>query len=144
MKLEDIFTEWDNDSLLDRTKLDIVALGIPQMHSKYIKILSHERMLLLKYESEYKELKLEKQEFYVDGPTEEQLNKGWKLPPKGRIIKNEVGSYLEADKDIISLSLKIGIQKEKIEVLKSIVDIISRTGYQLRTAVDWAKFQNGN
>lgn len=144
MKLEDIFAEWDKDSQLDRTKLDIIALGIPQIHAKYIKLLSHERLLLLKYESEFKELKLEKQIFYVDGPNEEHLAKGWGLPPKGRVIKSELGPWLEADKDIINLSLKIGMQKEKIEVLKSIVDIISRTGYQVRTALDFIKFQNGS
>jgi hypothetical protein len=144
MKLEDIFAEWDKDSQLDRTKLDIIALGLPQTHAKYIKILSHERMLLLKHEAEYKELKLAKQIFYVDGPDEETNAKGWGVPPKGRIVKSELTPWLEADKDIISLSLKIGLQKEKIEVLKSIVDIISRMGYQLRSAIDWAKFQNGN
>lgn len=143
MKLEDIFSEWDKDSQLDKNKLDLIALGIPQMHAKYIKILSHERMILLKNEAEFKELKLEKQIFYVDGPTEEHMAKGWVLPPKGRIIKSDVGPWLEADRDIINLSLKIGLQKEKIEVLKSIVDIVSRTGYQVKTAVDWQRFING-
>lgn len=144
MKLEDIFIEWDKDSKLDRTKLDIVSLGIPQMHAKYIRFLSHERLLLQKYESEYKELKLEKHEFYVDGPNEEQVAKGWQLPPKGRILKNDVGPYIEADKDIITLSLKIGLQKEKIEVLKSIVDTVSRLGFQVKSAIDWMRFQNGS
>lgn len=144
MKLEDIFEEWDKDSQLDRTRLDITALGIAKLHSKYIKMLSHERMICLKLEASYKELKLEKQIFYVDGPTEEQVSKGWELPPKGRIIKSELSPWMEADRDLINLSLKIGLQKEKIEVLKSIVDIISRLGYQIRSAIDWAKFQNGN
>jgi hypothetical protein len=144
MKLEDIFTEWEKDSQLDRTKLDLIALGIPQMHSKYIRILSHERLLLKKYETEYKVLKLEKQVFYIDGPCEEQIAKGWEMPPKGRVIKSDVGPYLDADKDLISLSLKIGIQQEKIEVLKSIVDIISRLGFQIRSAIEWVKFESGS
>lgn len=144
MKLEDIFIEWDKDSQLDRTKLDIVALGIPQMHAKYIRLLSHERLLLTKYEADYKILKLDKQEFYVDGPNEEQLAKGWVSPPKGRILKNDVAPYIDADKDIIALSLKIGMQKEKIEVLKSIVDTISRLGFQVKSAIDWMRFQNGS
>jgi hypothetical protein len=144
MKLEDIFVEWDRDSQLDRTKLDIVALGVPQMHAKYIRYLSHERLLLLKYEAEYKELKLAKQIFYIDGPDEETNAKGWGVPPKGRIIKNDVGPWLDADKDIIALSLKIGMQKEKIEVLKSIVDTVSRLGFQVKSAIDWARFMNGS
>jgi transposase len=145
MKLEDILSEWDKDSQLDRTKLDHIALDLPKLHAKYIRILSHERMVLTKYEAEYKQLKFDKYDFYVDGPSED-TPKEWiqDSPARGRIIKTEVGRYLEADKDIIALSLKIGLQKEKIDTLKSIVDIISRMGYQIRTAVDWQRFLNGS
>lgn len=144
MTLEEILQEWERDSNLDRTKLDDVSLGVPKMHSKYIRILAQERLILKKYEMDYKELKLEKQEFYVDGPTEEQLAKGWILPAKGRIIKSDSGPYIEADKDIIKLSLRIGVQQEKIEVLKSIVDTVSRLGFQVKNAIDFMKFMNGN
>jgi hypothetical protein len=144
MKLEDIFTEWDKDSQLDKGKLDVVALGIPQMHAKYAKILSHERLLLKKYEAELKELKLDKQLFYIDGPTQEQHDKGWVLPPKGRIIKSDVGPWIDADKDMITLSLKIGMQNEKVETLKSIMEVIQRLGFQVKTAVDYMKFMNGS
>lgn len=144
MKLEDILAEWDKDSQFDRTKLDSVSLDVPKMHAKYLRILSHERMVLAKYESEYKELKLDKIEFYIDGPNEEQISKGWTSPAKGRILKSDVGPYLEADKDIINLTLKIGLQKEKIDILKSIIDVISRLGFQVKNAIDWMRFQNGS
>jgi hypothetical protein len=144
MTLEDIFAEWDKDSQLDRTKLDQVSLEVPKLHSKYIKILAHERLLFKKYEADYKELRLEKQEFYVDGPTEEQVAKGWEAPAKGRILKSDAGPYIEADKDIIKLSLRIGMQQEKIEVLKSIVDTVSRLGFQVKNAIDFMRFMNGS
>jgi len=144
MKLEDIFSEWDKDSQLDRTQLDVVALRIPQMHAKYAKILSNERLLLRKYETEFKELKLEKHLFYTDGPTKEQHDKGWELPAKGRILKSDVGSWLDADKDLINITLKIGMQNEKVETVKSIMEIISRLGFQVKSAVDWARFMNGS
>lgn len=144
MKLEDILAEWDKDSQLDRTKLDTVSLGLPQMHAKYIRILSHERLLLRKHEADYKTLKFDKHDFYVDGPSED-TPKTWiqQAPPRGRIIKTDVGRYMEADKDLINLSLRIGMQQEKIEILKSIVDTISRLGFQVKNAIDWMRFQNG-
>lgn len=144
MKLEDIHSEWDTDSQFDRSRLDTVALNIPMLHSKYIKFVSHERLLLRKYEADYKVLKLEKFEFYVDGPTSEQIEKGWEAPAKGRILKNDVGPYIDADKDIINLSLKIGLQKEKIDVLTSIIDQISRLGFQVKSAIEWSRFMNGS
>jgi hypothetical protein len=39
--------------------------------------------------------------------------------------------------------LKIGLQKEKIEALKSIVDMISRLGFQIKNAIEWMRFMNG-
>lgn len=144
MKLEDIFAEWDNDSQIDKTRLDAVSLGIPQLHAKYARYVSHERLVLKKYEAELKELKLEKHTFYVDGPTQEQLALGWQLPPKGRILKSDVAPYMEADKDIIALSLKIGMQHEKIETLKTIMSELSSMRWNVRNAIDWMRFMNGS
>ncbi len=145
MKLEDILAEWDADSQLDRTKLDIVSLGIPQMHAKYIRLLSHERLVLRKYEADYKTLKFDKYEFYTEGWSEDHP-KEWleHIPPRGKILKADAGRWLEADKDIINLSLKIGMQNEKIDTLKSIVETVSRLGFQVKSAIDWMRFQSGN
>lgn len=144
MTLEDILNEWDKDSLIDQTRLDTAALGIPKLHSKYIRILSTEKLILRKYETNYKTLKLEKLEFYIDGPTSDQMQKGWELPAKGRIIKSDVAPYLEADKDIIELSLKIGIQQEKVDALKAIIDAITKMGFHIKSAIDWMRFMNGS
>jgi hypothetical protein len=51
--------------------------------------------------------------------------------------------YLEADEDIIQLSLKIGIQAEKIDLLESIIKAIMNRGYNLKLVLDWEKFKNG-
>ena len=62
---------------------------------------------------------------------------------KGMILKQEVQWYMDADKDIIDVSLKIGIQQEKIEMLTSIVQTLNNRGYQIKNAIDWLKFING-
>lgn len=144
MKLEDILAEWDKDSHLDRTKLDSVALDAAKLHAKYIRILSNERLLLAKQEAQYKTLKFDKYEFYSEGPHEDTPKEWLELiPPKGRIIKTEVPRYMEVDRDIIALTLKIGLQKEKVEALRSIVDMISRMGFQVKNAIDFMRFMNG-
>jgi hypothetical protein len=145
MKLEDILAEWDKDSQFDRTKLDCVALDIAKLHAKYIRILTHEKLLLHKYEADYKQLKFDKYDFYDQGISED-TPKEWHdlVPPRGRIIKTEIPRYIEVDRDIVNLTLKIGLQKEKIEALKSIIDMVSRLGFQVKSAIDWMRFQNGS
>jgi len=143
MKLEQIFTEWDKDSYIDMTEIGEETLKISKLHHKYFQILSHERIQYKKLEADLKQLKLEKYEFYTQGPTKEALDKGWKLPPVGKILRTDVNSYLEADPNIIALSLRIGVQLEKIELLESIIKTIINRGYNLKLVLDWEKFKMG-
>ena len=71
MKIEDIFELWQTDTNIDRTELGDEALKIPKLHHKYFQIYTTEKMLLRKYESELKQLKLDKYEFYTQGPNEQ-------------------------------------------------------------------------
>ena len=143
MKLDDIFALWEQDSQIDRNALDDEALKLSQLHHKYHRIYTNERLVLRKYEAELKTLKLDKYEFYTQGPTKETQDRGWQLPPIGKIIRSDVGQYLDADKDIIELNLRIGVQHEKIELLESIIKTISNRGFQIKTAVDWIKYTGG-
>ena len=52
--------------------------------------------------------------------------------------------YMDADEDIIKLSLKIGVQQEKIELLESIIKTLINRGYNIKTALDWQRFINGS
>jgi hypothetical protein len=143
MKLEEIFENWNEDSQIDRTELGDEALKIPKLHHKYFQIYVHEKMILRKFESEMKQLKLDKYEFFSQGPNEETQKKGWKLPAKGIILKSDIPMYMDADEEIIQLSLKIGLQQEKIELLDSIIRSLSNRGYNIKAAIDWQRFTMG-
>ena len=143
MKLEDIYEEWKKDSDIDKTELGNEALKIPKLHHKYYQMFTHERLLLRKYEADFKNLKLSKYEFYTMGPTEESRDKGWQLPARGMILKSDLPMYMEADKDIIDMSLRIGMQQEKIELLESIIKSLVNRGFQIKSAIEWTKFTMG-
>lgn len=144
MKLEDIFEVWKEDSNIDRTELGEESLKLPKLHHKYMKMYSREKLILHKLDTEMKSLKLDKYEFYTQGPNEETQAKGWKIPAKGLILKSDIPMYMDADRDIINMSLKIGYQKEKVELLESIIKNITNRGFAIKNAIDWAKFQMGN
>ena len=143
MKLEEIFEQWKIDSNIDKTELGDEALKIPKLHHKYYQILINERLFLKSHESEMKRLKLDKYEFFSQGPNEETKAKSWKLPAKGLILKADIPMYMDADEEIIKLSLKIGIQQEKIELLESIIKTLMNRSYSIKAAIDWQKFING-
>lgn len=143
MNFEELFAEWEKDSTIDKTKLDDESLRVTKLHHKYYKFFVTEKSKLRQLENELKKLKLEKTEFYTQGHNEETRVKGWKLPAKGIIIKSDVSMYVEADLDIINITLKIGIQQEKIEFLESIIKSLNNRGYNIKTAVEFIKFMNG-
>jgi hypothetical protein len=143
MKIENIFEEWDKDTDFDKTELGDEALKVSKLHHKYFRILSQERITRRSLEAELKVLKLEKFEFYTQGPSKESVERGWEMPPIGKVVKSEVNNYMEADRDIITISLKIGIQSEKIDLLESIIKTILSRGYNIKAAIDWEKFNMG-
>jgi len=143
MKIEKIFEEWDADTDFDKTELGDEALKVSKLHHKYFRILSQERITRRSLEADLKVLRLEKFEFYTQGPSKESVERGWEMPPIGRVVKSEVNNYMEADRDIINLSLKIGIQNEMIDLLESIIKTILSRGYNIKAAIDWEKFKMG-
>jgi Recombination, repair and ssDNA binding protein UvsY len=143
LKIEEIRELWDQDSIIDKTEIGNESLKIPKLHAKYIRILSDERLLLRKLETDLKVLKRDKYEFYTMGPTKEQKELGWDLPARGMVLKQDINIYMDADKQIIDLTLRIGMQQEKVELLDSIIKSIMNRGYQLKTALDFIKFTFG-
>jgi len=143
MNLDEIMSEWKTDSEIDVTELAYESIKIAKLHQKYYEYLIKEKLLFKKNESDLKLLRLEKYEFYTQGHNEETLKKGWELPSKGMVIKSEIPMYLEGDKDIINLNLKISYQQEKIDLLQSIIKSLNNRGYNIKSAIDWIKFTSG-
>ena len=143
MTIDEILSLWETDSKISPTELGEEALKIASLHHKYFQIYTREKIILRKYESDFKKLKLDKYEFYSQGANEE-TPKTWRLPSKGLILKAEIPSYIEADKEIIDLSLKIGYQQEKVDLLESIIKSFQYRGYNIKSAIDWHKFTMGS
>lgn len=145
MKLEDIYTEWEKDSKIDNSDLGNESLKIPQLHYKYYKLLSMERLRKVQYENELKDLKKDLQEYYTVGLSEEDLKaRGWTPYPKLLPKVNEVvRQHIEGNKLVTALYLKVAAQDEKVDLIIDILKNISQRNFIIKNAIDWAKFTNG-
>ena len=118
MKLEDIQILWDKDSKINPVDLATESLRVPDLHNKYYKIYTNERLLLSKWELEFKKLYKEKYEYYMGIMDEGELRvNGWE-PFTLKVLKADLPIYMEADQDITNFSHKLSLQKEKINFLK--------------------------
>lgn len=141
--LEQIMDSWERDSNIDSSELGLEALRGPQLHHKYFKMFSQARVELKKEEAILKLLRHKKADFYMNGPNEETRELGWKLPPRGKILRTEVAGYVDSDPDVTRQAHKVAMMAEAVDALESIVKEIKNRGYAIKSAIDWARFVNG-
>lgn len=143
-KLEEIESMWLIDSKVDRTDLAAESLKISELHNKYYKIFSREKLLLKKMQNDSSILKKTKWEYYNGKISPEELrDMGWDSFDK-RVLKSDVDIYIQSDKDIIENNLSISYQLEKVEFLQSILDSLKQRTWNIRNAIEFIKFSQGN
>ena len=143
MKLEEIQELWIRDREIDYTELGTESIRIPQIHDKYLKIYTDERIKLRGLEFELSKLVRAKTDWYAGRMSQEDLEeRGWDQF-LGRLLKNEISNYIESDNDVIKIKQHIAILQEKNNYLDSIIKMISNRGFQIKNALDWLKFSHG-
>ena len=144
MKLEDIQGLWHKDSEINYTELGTESISIPRIHDKYLKIFTDERIRLKGVEFELSKIVRTKTEYYSGKMSQEELERrGWEQY-LGRLLKNEISNYIESDDDIIKLKQHLVVLQEKVGYLDSVIRMINNRGFQIKNALDWLKFTNGN
>lgn len=146
MKIDEIHAAWDIDSRIDPTDLGGESLKIPKLHAKYSKMLSAEKRILGQLTKKYKIHRLQYREFLLN-PNKEQMEEyGWGLPVGGRITKPEktrLDDHTEASPELIDMELMIGLQQEKIDVLKSIIQSFYSRGFLIKNAIEDRSYLEG-
>jgi hypothetical protein len=144
LTLEELNEMWAKDAKIDETNLGSESLKIPQLHNKYYMLYSKEALRLRKFKAELKELEMAKYEYYIGTMSEEDLKqRGWKPNPL-KILRTDVNKYIESDKDIINVSLKIDYHMQMANYLEDIIRQINSRNFMIKSAIDWAKFQAGS
>lgn len=143
MSTDDISTIWAEDSVIDETNLGKAAQNIPKLHNKYYSMYHKEVLRIIKYKSEYKTLNHLKREYYDGSMAEEDLKEnGWK-PFRLKVIRQDLDRYIQADQDIINLSLKIDYHSARAKYLEDIVKSIHSRNFIIKSMIDIAKFTAG-
>mgnify|MGYP003111140368 CR=1 FL=1 len=143
MRFDDIKRMIEDDIVIDPTELDKEALKTPQLHGKYLNILTDEKLSLSKYRSDYKRLKRNKWLYYTGKLSEEELRDlNWE--PFGlSILKSDIDKFLDSDEELIKIKDKIVFIEEKVNYLESTIKMISNRQWLIREAIDWVKFTHG-
>ena len=140
--LENILRLWETDAVMDQTEPSKELLKIPTLHSKYLNILTKHKIASKKTHFDYLKMKKTKTEYFGGKLSQEELQEyGWE--PFQFVLKSDLSTYLEADKDLIKLLEKKVYHDECISVIESIMQELKQRTWQLRDFISWEKFVNG-
>lgn len=131
---------WEKDSQIDMDNLHQESINIPVLHSKYYDI--YNNLLLLKAKAEQqKNVRHERYEYY-SGKADPDVYQKDPFPKKVR-DKDAMNKYLDADKKLSTISMKIEYYQVMINYVDSILKQISNRTYQIKNSIEFLKFQAG-
>jgi hypothetical protein len=144
MSTDDISEIWAEDAKIDETQLAQEAKKIPQLHSKYYNMYYKEALKVKKLRYDYKVLEMNKREWIDGSMAEEDLREfGWK-PFQKKVIRQDMDKYIQADSDIIRMSLKIDYHSCRANFLEDIVKTIHSRNFIINNIISVMKFQAGD
>lgn len=144
MKLQEIQAMWEQDCKVDQTNLGRAAARVPELHAKYLNMLTSVRLQYRKAEVDYLRLRKLKNRYYRGELTKEELMElGWDQYLSNKPLKNEMEDVLNMDDDIIHLIDKMEYIKTVLYQLEQILKSINSRTWDVKSAIEWYKFTNG-
>lgn len=140
--IEQVLKMWESDAEIDQTEPSKELLKIPKYHSKYLQILTKHKMASKRAHFEYLRMRKIKTEYFTGKLSQEELDEyGWE--PFQFVLKSDMNTYLEADKDLIKLLEKKVYHDECVSVVETIMNELKQRTWQLRDFISWEKFIGG-
>ena len=140
MNLEAILEMWERDSVIDEVLLDQAALKIPQLHQKYLTLLSEYNLLYKKQAHKLKVLEHSKNLYYSGRATPEEYED---KPFEYKVMKSDVPSWVAVDEEVQRVELKQEYYSATIRVLEDVLKQVHQMSYNIKNAIEWRRFTSG-
>lgn len=140
MNIDELYSEVERDIKIDDTELDLESIRTPQLHNKYLKIFTKHSLQYKKLQDDYKVLYREKWEYYTGKASPEVYAE---KPFELKVLKADIGIYMEADKDLQQLGQRMAYAKQIVEYLERILKEINNRNWNIRNTIEWKKFLHG-
>ena len=140
MNIDELYSEIERDLKIDDTELDLESIRTPQLHNKYLKMYTTHSLQLKRLQDEYKILYRVKWEYYTGKASPDTYkNKPFDI----KVLKADVGIYIDADTDLQQLSQKVAYTKQIVNYLEKILREINNRNWTIRNTIEWKKFLHG-
>ena len=147
MTLDQILEMWKKDSVIDDIRLDEASKDGAALHSKYLELLSINKLQLKRRDAEFKILLKNKWLWYNGKLTKDQIDElGWEYDALNglKILKGEMDYYYDADPHIQEANARIDYLQTMIDTLEEIISNIRWRHSTIKNMIDWRKFESGS
>ena len=144
MTIEELFNMWTKDSEIDQLDLGNESIKTTKLHSKYVRLYTEYRLKAQKLQYDFNSLKGKKIRYYsglMDATELKQNN--WEQFPERIRNKETMVTYLDGDKDLAIILEKKAFNEELAEFCKEVLKSIHSRTWNIKTAVDHARFMQG-
>lgn len=141
ISLDDIQSMWKEDSQINIDDLHNESLKVSFLHSKYYELYNNFSLLRKRAETQYKQKKLERYNFYA-GKADPDIYREEPFPYKVR-DKEGMQRHIDADAHLSEMFMKIEYYDTILKYLEEIIKMISNRTYQIKNSIDFLRFQSG-
>jgi hypothetical protein len=141
LDLEKIQSMWEEDSKIDPDNLHTESLNSSILHSKYFEIYNNILLLRKRADQTKKNIRHERYEYY-SGKADPNVYIEDPFPKKIR-DKDTMQKYMDADKKLSNVSMKVEYYDVMLKYLEDIIKMIHTRNYQIKNAIEYMKFQSG-
>ena len=128
--LDELQESWSKDCLFDEMNLGEESLVVPRLHQKYFVYYNKYKLIL-------EEEKLKLKTLWYNGKSTDKDGAAFDL----KILKGDINTFLESDKDIQTQQLRIAYFETCINYIENILKMINNRGFQVKNAIDAKRFE---
>ena len=140
MNLEIINEMWSKDSKIDDVMLDNASLAIPQLHQKYLTLLTEFNLLQKKKSQDLKKLQHKKWLYYSGKAAPEEYED---KPFQYKVMKSDVPNWVSVDDDICKVEMQLDYYNAVIRTLEEILKQVHQMSYNIKNCIQWRSFVGG-
>lgn len=142
-KLKQLMDESKTDITIDFLSLENEMARTPTLMSKWLTYYQIQRSKLTIVETEHKKLLALKSKFYMGKMDDDEREKyGWPLEGT-KILKADLGMWMDSDDDIIKSKHKYELQTQIIQFIEKTIDQISEKKWTIKNYIEWKKWTEG-
>ena len=141
VNVDALMEEWIKDASWDETEPQKALAKIPNLHAKYLRIMTHHNLLVKKISSDYAMRRRIRLEWYKgDLNNPEDLAEHNLTPMERKIYKPDIQTYLDSDTELNNILLKKVMHEEIVDFCKAVLKELNNRTFQLKSYIDYERY----